>query len=139
VSSGLEPVFDYVTERPVNTPGGVEMVEVEDYGVREFGVRGRRANEVKPQEHIAALTTAQRWVDSAVSKTCNLDGTVPWEDFKRLYSSAWEGGAKGCTTFNIDGKRMALLTGKTRGDTPKVDEPVTSCFIDFETGRKECA
>ena len=139
VSSGLEPVFDYVTERPVNTPGGVEMVEVEDYGVREFGVRGRRANEVKPQEHIAALTTAQRWVDSAVSKTCNLDGTVAWEDFKRLYSSAWEGGAKGCTTFNIDGKRMALLTGKTRGDAPKADEPATACFIDPETGRRECA
>lgn len=138
VSSGLEPVFDYVTERPVNTPGGVEMVEVEDYGVREFGVRGRRANEVKPQEHIAALTTAQRWVDSAVSKTCNLDGTVAWEDFKRLYSSAWEGGAKGCTTFNIDGKRMALLTGKTRGDAPKADEPATACFIDPETGRREC-
>lgn len=139
VSSGLEPVFDYLTARPVNTPGGVEMVEVEDYGVREFGVRGRRANEVKPQEHIAALTTAQKWVDSAVSKTCNLDGTVAWEDFKRLYSSAWEGGAKGCTTFNIDGKRMALLTGKTRGDAPKAEEPATACFIDPETGRRECA
>lgn len=136
VSSGCEPVFDYLTSRPVNTPGGVEMVEVEDYGVATFGVRGRRASEVTAQEHIAVLTTAQMWVDSAVSKTCNMDGSMSWEDFKGLYWSAWEGGAKGCTTFNIDGKRMALLTGKS--DKPK-EEPELACTIDPVTGRRECA
>lgn len=138
VSSGCEPVFDYVTARPVNTPHGVEMIEVEDYGVAQFGVRGRRASEVTAQEHIAVLTTAQKWVDSAVSKTCNMDGSMSWDDFKQLYWSAWEGGAKGCTTFNIDGKRMALLTGKS--STPK-DEPelAESCTIDPATGRRECA
>lgn len=136
ISSGCEPVFDYVTARPVNTPGGVEMIEVEDYGVANFGVRGRRAGEVTAQEHIAVLTTAQLWVDSAVSKTCNMDGSMSWEDFKGLYWSAWEGGAKGCTTFNIDGKRMALLTGKS--DKPK-EEPELACSIDPVTGRRECA
>ena len=139
VSSGIEPVFDYVTERPVNTPAGVELVEVEDYGVANFGVKGRRAGEVTAQEHVAVLASAQKWVDSSVSKTCNMDGRMSWEDFKALYMTAWESGAKGCTTFNIDGKRMALLTGKT---TPKEDDgPMieTSCQIDPETGRKECA
>lgn len=138
ISSGCEPVFDYTTSRPVNTPGGVEIVEVEDYGVAQFGVYGRRASEVTAQEHIAVLTTAQRWVDSAVSKTCNMDGSMSWEDFKNLYWSAWEGGAKGCTTFNIDGKRMALLTGKS--DKPKEEpELVEACTIDPATGRRECA
>ena len=138
VSSGCEPVFDYVTSRPVNTPGGQELVEVEDYGVANFGVRGRRASEVTAQEHIAVLTTAQMWVDSAVSKTCNMDGSMSWDDFKGLYWAAWKGGAKGCTTFNIDGKRMALLTGKS--STPKEEpELASSCTIDPETGRRECA
>jgi len=136
ISSGCEPVFDYLTSRPVNTPGGVELVEVEDYGVATFRVKGRRASEVTAQEHIAVLTTAQLWVDSAVSKTCNMDGSMSWEDFKGLYWSAWEGGAKGCTTFNIDGKRMALLTGKS--DKPK-EEPELACTIDPVTGRRECA
>lgn len=138
VSSGIEPVFDYVTERPVNTPAGVELVEVEDYGVANFGVKGRRAGEVTAQEHVAVLASAQKWVDSSVSKTCNMDGRMSWEDFKALYMTAWESGAKGCTTFNIDGKRMALLTGKT---APKEDDgPMieTACQIDPETGRKEC-
>jgi ribonucleoside-diphosphate reductase alpha chain len=146
VSSGCEPVFDYITARPVNTPAGQELVEIEDYGVANFGVYGRRASEVTAQEHIAVLTTVQRWVDSAVSKTCNMDGSMSWDDFKGLYWSAWEGGAKGCTTFNIDGKRMALLTGKSDkpkeedGGTNSYADPVqTSCTIDPESGRRECA
>lgn len=132
ISSGLEPVFSHITARPVNTPSGQELVEVEDYGVREFGVRGREAASVTAQEHVAVLVGAQKWVDSAVSKTCNMDGSMPWEDFKGLYMSAWEGGAKGCTTFNSDGKRMALLTGK------KTEEVESACTID-ENGRRECA
>lgn len=143
-SSGIEPVFDYVTQRPVNTPSGQELVEVEDYGVREFGVRGRRAAEVTAQEHIGVLASAQRWVDSSVSKTCNMDGSMSWDDFKGLYMTAWRDGAKGCTTFNIDGKRMALLTGKSTEDdqpeevAPEAAEPGEACYIDLETGRREC-
>lgn len=137
-SSGIEPVFDYVQERPVNTPNGVEIVEVQDYGLATFGVRGRRAHEVTAQEHIAVLAGAQRWVDSSVSKTTNMDSSMPWEDFKDLYMTAWKSGCKGCTTFNKDGKRIALLTGKaTNGPAPEVDEGMT-CSIDPVTGLKEC-
>jgi ribonucleoside-diphosphate reductase alpha chain len=137
ISSGIEPVFSYKTQRPVNTPEGAELVEVEDYGYAQFGVEGRQAHEVTPQEHIATLVTCQKYVDSAVSKTCNLDGSVAWADFKSLYSQAWEGGAKGCTTFNIDGKRMALLTGKKEPE--QQEEPAAACYFDPETGRRECA
>lgn len=143
-SSGIEPVFDYVTQRPVNTPTGQELVEVEDYGVREFGVKGRRASDVTAREHVAVLASAQKWVDSSVSKTCNMDGSMSWEDFKGLYMTAWKDGAKGCTTFNIDGKRMALLTGKSTEDVdateaaPEEAEPGEACYIDLETGRREC-
>jgi ribonucleoside-diphosphate reductase alpha chain len=65
-----------------------------------------------------------------------MDSSMPWEDFKALYMRAWEGGAKGCTVFNIDGKRMALLTGKAT-NSPPMDEGST-CAIDPVTGRSEC-
>ena len=144
-SSGIEPVFDYVTSRPVNTPKGQELVEIEDYGLRVFGVRGRRASDVTAQEHIAVLANAQAWVDSSVSKTCNIDGSMSWDDFKDLYMTAWRTGCKGCTTFNIDGKRMALLSGKSTEDErfeeaiPEMAEPGEACQIDLKTGRRECA
>lgn len=139
-SSGIEPVFDYVQTRPVNTPAGQELVEVEDYGVREFGVKGRRAHEVTAREHVLVLASAQRWVDSSVSKTTNMDGTMPWEDFKDLYMTAWREGAKGCTTFNKDGKRIALLTGKSTEDAPAPEATPegATCEVDPVTVLREC-
>lgn len=136
VSSGIEPVFSYRTDRPINTPDGPTMMRLDDYGVRFLGVKGRVCDEVTVQEHVSALLVASGWVDSAVSKTCNLDGNVPWEDFKKVYLSAWEGGAKGCTTFNKDGKRFALMTSAE--ETPMASQGDT-CRIDLETGRRECS
>lgn len=135
VSSGIEPVFALgVSRRPVNTPDGQKLFEVQDYGERVLGIRGKQSHEVTPDEHVDVLVTASRWVDSAVSKTCNMDGTVPWDKFKNIYKRAWEGGAKGCTTFNKDGKRFALLTAPATDDAQESE----SCKIDLVTGRREC-
>jgi ribonucleoside-diphosphate reductase alpha chain len=131
VSSGIEPVFSYEYDRTIQTIDGPITTTVDDYGVREFGVRGRRASEISAQEHVDVLTTAQRWVDSSVSKTCNVSPDMPWEDFKNIYVRAWEDGAKGCTTFNSGGKRFGVLVEKE-------DEQALTCRIDTETGRREC-
>lgn len=126
VSSGIEPVFSYKIQRPVNTPDGQVMAEIEDYGLAFLGIRGKLSRDVTAAEHVDVLCVAASQVDSAVSKTCNVTGDMPWEDFKRIYADAWQRGAKGCTTFNRDGKRMALLT-----------EGV-NCQIDPETGARSC-
>lgn len=130
VSSGIEPVFCYDARRPIETPEGPVEMRLTDYGVRFLGVKGRRSEEVSASEHVDVLIDAAKYIDSAVSKTCNLDGTVKWEDFKNLYVRAWQGGAKGCTTFNKDGKRFALIKSEDEG---------SACRIDLETGRRECA
>lgn len=130
VSSGIEPVFEYESQRLVNMPEGQITVDVSDYGYRELGVEGKLAADVTAEEHVAVLKVASQYVDSAVSKTCNVDGSMPWEDFKNIYVDAWQSGCKGCTTFNKDGKRMGILLGKTEE---------SQCSIDPETGRKECS
>lgn len=133
VSSSIEPVFSYRTERPINTPDGPSVEVLEDYGAKFLSVQGKLCHQVTAAEHVGVLITAQQYVDSAVAKTINMDGEImEWGDFKKIYSSAWEHGAKGCTTFNISGKRMALLK------TVK-DEEGQICKIDSETGRRECA
>jgi ribonucleoside-diphosphate reductase alpha chain len=140
ISSGIEPVFSYRTDRPINTPNGQMIMRLDDYGVRFLGVKGRICDEVSVQDHVNVLITASQWVDSAVSKTCNLDGSVPWDDFKGVYMRAWEGGAKGCTTFNKDGKRFALLTSSEDTLNSSKEETMNeTCRIDLETGRRECA
>lgn len=143
VSSGIESVFEYEGQRLVNMEGGQVQVEVSDFGFREFGVKGKLSSDVTAQEHIDVLAAASALVDSAVSKTCNVDGSMPWDDFKNLYTQAWERECKGCTTFNKDGKRMGILLGKedkveVETLVPK-EEDTQACFIDFNTGRRECS
>lgn len=140
VSSGIEPVFDYVTKRPVNMPGGPVVVDLPDYAYAKFGTQGKLAGGVTAKEHVAVLTTAARLVDSAVSKTCNVDGKMPWEEFKNIYWSAWEGGAKGCTTFNQDGKKLALLlaASKTKDEEVEPEKTEGACTFDPDSGRRSC-
>jgi len=130
VSSGIEPVFAYQTQRKVNMEGGQQEVLVSDFGVEHFGVQGKRAQDVSVDEHLNVLLAATRHVDSAVSKTLNVPPTTPWDDFKQIYVKAWEGGAKGCTTYTPGGRREGILKA--------TDDDAAACRIDLETGRREC-
>lgn len=135
VSSGIEPVFSYSYDRTIQTFDGPKVETVTDYGLRVFEVKGRRANEVTIEEHLDVLLAASKQVDSAVSKTCNVPGSVSWEDFKQVYVKAYEGGAKGCTTFRTDGKRMGILVAKENEEKQPQE---LSCSIDPATGRRSC-
>ena len=136
VSGGIEPVFAYKLQRQIHTPDGPKLVAVEDYGAKFLGVKGKLAADVTAQEHLNVLATAQRYTDSAVSKTINVTSAMPWEDFKQIYFKAWKLGCKGCTTFNIDGKREALLVVS---ETPGDENPEVLCSIpDPATGQVEC-
>lgn len=137
VSSGLEPVFEYETERPVETPDGKVMVRIDDYGHKFLEVRGKLSADVTVDEHINVLVAAQKYIDAAVSKTCNVGGDVRWEDFKGIYTRVYEGGGKGCTVFNRDGMRRALLERAGARQEPQVVEPA-SCRLDERTGVMEC-
>lgn len=142
VSSGIEPVFGYSFDRTVMEFSGPRVETVHDYGARVFGVRGKTASRVTVQEHVAVLTTAATRVDSAVSKTCNVPTDISWTDFKNTYVSAWEGGAKGCTTFRLGGMRSGILVVKDDGADPAdeapAEEAAPQCRIDPATGRREC-
>jgi ribonucleoside-diphosphate reductase alpha chain len=135
VSGGIEPVFAHEYKRRVRTEDGDKVETVQDYGVKFFGVYGVKSSDLTPLQHLKVQEAAQYWCDSAVSKTVNVDKSCSWDNFKDIYMKAWEMGIKGVTTFNADGKRMALLTDTAKEDTsgPK------ACFIDPATGEKECS
>jgi len=33
---------------------------------------------------------------------------MAWDEFKEIYQTAWKGGAKGCSTFQVAGKRAGV-------------------------------
>jgi len=134
VSSGIEPPFSLYYDRTIQGFDGASVERVEDYAYRH-GVSGRTANEISAQEHLAVLSLAQKFIDSAVSKTCNVGDHVTYDEFKTLYYDAWKAGCKGVTTFRAAGKRFGILNEVNDNEEPAKAE---ACFIDPETGQKSC-
>ena len=148
VSSGIEPVFSHFYDRTIQTFDGPRVERVEDYGYRDFGVKGKTADELSVFDHVAVLNLASRYVDSACSKTCNVGADVTWEEFKAVYMAAYDGGSSGCTTFRAAGKRYGILNAATSeevADEPQeeaddfVDEKEGgACYFDPATGLRSC-
>ena len=146
VSSGIEPPYALEARRTIATEDGPQEVEIADWAWRVHGVRGRTAQGVTAAEHVDVLCRAQAFIDSAVSKTCNVNGVktangdgdgVTFKEFKQLYLQAYEGGAKGCTTFNINGKRAGIIEAADEPEArPETDGG--ACFIDAATGERGC-
>lgn len=134
VSSGIEPPFSLYYDRTIQQFDGHQIQRVEDYGY-QHGVHGRTANEISAQEHLNVLALCSKYVDSAVSKTCNVGDNVSYDEFKNLYYNAWKSGCKGITTFRAAGKRYGILNEVKEDDK---DEGASACFIDPETGNKSC-
>lgn len=148
VSSSIEPVFTHRYTRTLRDFDGTRDEEVTDFAYREWGIKGRTADQVSPEDHVKVLNLASRYVDSAVSKTCNIGPSVTWEEFKNVYIQAYEGGASGCTTFRSAGKRYGVLNAVST--EPREDREVLgsnsegsieegqACYFDPETGRRSC-
>jgi ribonucleoside-diphosphate reductase alpha chain len=134
VSSGIEPVFSYGYDRTIQTFDGPITEYMTDYGYREFNVEGKKTEDCTADDHVNVLINTYKHVDSAVSKTCNVSPKMAWEDFKNIYLKAWEGGAKGCTTFNPGGKRGGIFHAD-EDDADKAE--ALACYID-ENGTKTC-
>jgi ribonucleoside-diphosphate reductase alpha chain len=147
VSSGIEPVFSHYYDRTIQTFDGPKVERVDDYGYREFGVKGKTADELSVFDHVKVLNVASRYVDSACSKTCNVGDDVSWEDFKRVYMEAYDGGSSGCTTFRASGKRYGILNASASEDVAEEEivedttdfiEEGGACYYDPNTGLRKC-
>ena len=147
VSGGIEPVFSHYYDRTIQTFDGPIVESVKDYAY-SHGVEGRTADSISVNDHLEVLLLAQHYIDSACSKTCNVSGDVDYDSFKQVYVNAWKGGAKGCTTFRINGKRYGIFNetveeeAKVSGENEEVaqeEDKAEACFIDPATGIKECA
>ena len=146
VSSGIEPVFSHFYDRTIQTFDGPTIERVDDYGYREFGVKGKTADELSVFDHVRVLNVASQYVDSACYKTCNVGDDVTWEEFKQVYMEAYEGGSSGCTTFRASGKRFGILNASASEDVVE-EKPIekdnfieegVACYFDPATGLRKC-
>ena len=113
VSSGIEPVYEFVFKRKDRT--GEHMMYHPLY--EEWKKQNPRAqkpdyfasaNDLTPMEHTNVQAIAQEFIDSSISKTVNAPNSHTVEDVKNLYMSAYDLGLKG-VTYMRDGSREGVL------------------------------
>ena len=123
VSNGIEPSFAHHYSRNVirENRKTKEKVEVFSYELLAYRtlINSRAmpysedeasklpdyfitAEDISPVAHVDIQASAQKWVDSSISKTANVPTDFPYEDFKDIYTYAHEKGLKGCTTFRFN-------------------------------------
>jgi ribonucleoside-diphosphate reductase alpha chain len=122
-SNGIEPSFAHHYFRNVIRPGKKSKEKVAVFSFELLAYReiineralpgstnaGEKlpdyftaADEVTPKQHVDIQAAAQKWVDSSISKTANVPTDYKYEDFKDIYTYAYESGLKGCTTFRFN-------------------------------------
>ncbi len=83
------------------------------------------AMELTPQEHVRVQAATQRWVDSAISKTCNCPSDYTVEQTKELYELMYKLGCKGGTIYRDKSRDEQVLSLKEEEEPAesKVNEP----------------
>lgn len=121
VSSGIEPVYDFVFirkdrigEHEVRHPLYQDWLEahagepVPDYFVN--------AKQLTPEEHVGMQAAIQEFVDSSISKTVNAPETHTAEQVATLYEKAYELGCKGIAYFRENSRDVSVLYSKDDKD-----------------------
>lgn len=123
-STGIEPFFSWVYYRKSRLGLHEERVPVaQDFydanpdasALPDYFVT---AMDLSPEDHVRAQAAFQRWVDSSISKTCNVPNSYTVEQVSELYKLMYETGCKGGTIYR-DGSRdeqVLMLKGDERAE-----------------------
>lgn len=118
VANGIEPTFSHSYVRNIRIAGKQAKVQERVYSLAYLWYLSKHGIEhsddlelphylattdnIKVHEHIEVQSVAQKWIDSSVSKTCNVPTDYDYDDFKNAYLTAWKRGLKGFTTFRFN-------------------------------------
>ncbi len=110
ISSGIEPVFNFLyTRKVLEIDGRYKEYAMKDYAFQIWQEMHENkaplpkpfthASKLDPVEHLKMQEALQPYVDNAISKTINVPEDFPFNDFRNLYSMAYDSNLKGCTTY----------------------------------------
>lgn len=141
VSSGIEPVFSFAkVARKVRQPDGtLKEYDSVDYAYRLYeAIYGETpveklpdyfvgATDISPEAHVRMLGAWQEHIDASISKTVNCPESMTFDEFKGVYSLAYEVGCKGCTTYRPDPEsgRGSVLSVAEEKPKPVPAEPAS--------------
>jgi len=94
---------------------------------------------ITPEDHIRALASFQKWVDSSISKTNNFPADATVEDMRESYILAYKLGCKDVTVFRDSSiKEQVLVAPKKKESVTQVSqEAMQQAPLVEDTGESE--
>ena len=125
-STGVEPYFSWTYFRKSRLGVHEERVAVVEEWNRDNPGKALpdwfvNAMELTPEEHVRVQAALQRWVDSAISKTCNVPQDYTIEQTSALYELMYKLGCKGGTIYR-DGSRDEQVLHRSKSDVKGLAE-----------------
>lgn len=126
-STGVEPYFSWSYFRKSRLGVHEERVAIVEAWEREHPGQPLppffvNAMELSPKEHVNVQAAIQRWIDSAISKTCNVPNEYTVEQTRDLYEYMYKMGCKGGTIYR-DGSRDEQVLNLKKDEDKKVEVP----------------
>jgi len=142
-STGVEPYFSWSYFRKSRLGVHEERVAVvEDWDKKNPGKPLPdwfvNAMELAPEEHVRVQAALQRWVDSAISKTCNVPQDYTVEQTKDLYELMYKLGCKGGTIYR-DGSRDEQVLHRKKEDVKGLAEAEAETKVVHEVKESKAA
>lgn len=130
-STGIEPFYAWTYFRKGRLGLHEEKVKVlEEWEKANPGVERPdyfvSAMELTPEQHVRVQAACQKWVDSAISKTCNCPSDYTVEQTKELYELMYKLGCKGGTIYRDKSRDEQVLSLKEEPTYEKDDGPIAS-------------
>jgi len=162
-SSGMEPVYSLVYEKKVSVgsfyyvnPVFEKVMEREglfdddlvknisdqngscqdlNYIPPRFKKRFVTAMDISGEDHVRALASIQKWVDSSVSKTINFPADASASEMKRAYLLGHKLGCKDLTVFRNKSMQGVLEAGGDDSQKEESEEELESLKDNKSNGR----
>ena len=147
VTSGVEPIFATSYKRMVKKNDGGYGKEFEQYTVyhpiikKLFGTDENlpeyvtTAHSIDPFFRVKMQGTVQKYIDSSISSTVNLQEDIPVETVADIYMKAYENGLKGITVYREGSREGILITNDEKEKDEQVSTNITAGELEKVEGK----
>ncbi len=135
-NSSIEPIFSEIVIRndKTGTYQFANNLAMQPYFKCAVSSNGSE-REVTWEEHVKMQASAQKYVDSGVSKTINFPNHTHRETIYNAFMLAWKLGCKGLTVYRTGSRKTEVLSPK---NLKKDKCPVCSSDVAMIKGKKKC-
>ena len=147
VTSGVEPIFATSYKRMVKKNDGGYGKEFDQYTVYHpiikelFGTDENlpeyvtTSHKIDPFFRVKMQGTVQKYIDSSISSTVNLQEDIPVETVADIYMKAYENGLKGITVYREGSREGILITNDDKKKDKQTSDSIASRAMDTVDGK----